>query len=357
MTSYSKDPVKIRFRALRDGRRSIYLDIRVGGRRQHEALKLYLLPDDTAKARLENKEVMAMAESVRATRLIDIRNKAFRFKSEAPEVDFVQFSTSVIEGKPSTVRQNLRSALLQVIAFGGDSIPFEEITPEWVGEFFSFLKARGLRPNTQRLYSERFREMLDWGVKAEIIAKSPAAGVRSPRGEDSKREYLTEEELRRLARAECRGDVKGAFLFSCLTGLRCSDIRALRWRDVEEVGCRTRLIFRQKKTKGLQYLDLGDAATSLLGVRWDDEDAVFPLPDNTTISKALYKWCKSASVNKHITFHCARHTFATLQISAGTDIYTLSALLGHRSVKTTQIYAKVVDAERREAMDRLPKIF
>lgn len=356
MTIYTKDPVKLRVRPINDGRKSLYLDIRYNGRRKTEALKLYLEAGTSPAVKARNRETLQIAESVRASRILSIRNKTFQFADTAEMVDFVKFSAEIISRKPSTVRQNLRSTLLKVVEYAGERLLFREITREWVEGFLSFLEERGLSPNTQHLYHQRLREMLGWGVREEIIRKNPADGVQPPRREDSKREFLTVEELRAMARTFARADVAHPFIFSCLTGLRRCDIKQLRWRDVEENEKGARIVFRQQKTHELQYLELSEQALAVMGVRWNDEDLVFPMPNDTTCNDTMKRWARAAGVKKKITFHCGRHTFATLQIAGGTDIYIVSKLLGHRSVKTTQVYAKVLDDDRRRAMENLPKI-
>lgn len=70
----------------------------------------------------------------------------------------------------------------------------------------------------------------------------------------------------------------------------------------------------------------------------------------------MREWCLKAGITKHITFHCGRHTFAVLQLSLGTEIYTVSKLLGHRELKTTQVYAQIMDAKKREAVNRIPEL-
>ena len=77
------------------------------------------------------------------------------------------------------------------------------------------------------------------------------------------------------------------------------------------------------------------------------------LPDPSWISKPLERWVKASGITKHITFHCFRHTYATLQLANGTDIYTVSKMLGHTNVKTSQIYAKVIDKKKHEATEAL----
>jgi integrase len=137
--------------------------------------------------------------------------------------------------------------------------------------------------------------------------------------------------------------------------MRNCDIRALTWADVHEQDGYTRIIFRQQKTKGQEYLDISAQAASLMGDRGRDNDAVFPLVDPRSVSKHIFSWVSAAGITKHVTFHASRHTFAVMMLQV-TDIYTVSKLLGHRELSTTQVYAKVLDKAKREAVDNMPDL-
>jgi integrase len=162
---------------------------------------------------------------------------------------------------------------------------------------------------------------------------------------------LTVEELNTLAATPCDRDIlKRAALFSALTGLRHCDIQKLRWKEISMDGSQVRLHFTQQKTKGVEYTPISEQALILCGEPGKPEHFVFEdLPDPSWISRPLKQWIEAAGIKKNITFHCFRHTFATLQLSGGTDIYTVSKMLGHTNVKTTQIYAKVVDEKKNKA--------
>lgn len=149
--------------------------------------------------------------------------------------------------------------------------------------------------------------------------------------------------------------MKRAALFSALTGLRFSDIQKLVWGEVEHINGQGYFInFKQQKTKGIETLPISEQAFALMGERGTGEQKVFPLLKYSAYeNKHLYQWIGAAGITKDITFHCFRHTFATLQLSNGTDIYTVSKMLGHRELKTTQIYAKVIDQTKRNAADKI----
>ena len=168
-----------------------------------------------------------------------------------------------------------------------------------------------------------------------------------------RRNYLTKEELNTLATIPCdRPIMKRAALFSALTGLRHCDIQKLQWSEVQQYGNGYRLNFTQQKTKGVEYMPISEQAYQLCGTPAAPSKLVFEdLPDPSWISAPLKRWIQAAGITRKITFHCFRHTFATLQLAGGTDIYTVSKMLGHTNVKTTQIYAKVVDELKEKAAE------
>ena len=212
--------------------------------------------------------------------------------------------------------------------------------------------------NTASGYFEVFREGLKKAFREGILKDNPAREVTGIKRTEVKREYLTLEELQKLASTECDNEkLKRAFLFACLTGLRWCDIYNLKWINIEKFNGNHRLTFTQQKTKGVEFMPLNKQAYDLLGEPGGAEEKVFSgLKYTTDAYYRLQIWGKQAGIDKPLTFHIARHTFATMQLTLGTDIYTVSKLLGHRFLKTTQIYAKIVDEKKQEAVNRIPEI-
>lgn len=171
--------------------------------------------------------------------------------------------------------------------------------------------------------------------------------------EEPKINYLEIEEVKKLAATPCKVDVlKRASLFACMTGLRISDILQLRWENIElspDGGYCMRI--RTQKTKTQATLPLSDEALSYCGER--GRDMVFKGLSRAHTREPFKKWLKDAGIKKEITFHGLRHTYATLLITNGTDIYTVSKMLTHKSVDTTQIYAEVVNQKKRDAANSI----
>lgn len=183
-------------------------------------------------------------------------------------------------------------------------------------------------------------------------------GIENFKAEEGTRMYLTLDEVKKLAETECDyPQIKAAFLFSCLTGLRRSDVLRLTWGDIHKQGDFTRIIFKQKKTSGQEYLDISPEAAELMGKRGKPHEHIFTdIHSPSCTNNTIKLWVARAGINKTIKFHCARHTFATLMLDIGTDIYTVCKLLGHRELSTTQIYAKVPDKNKQAAVAAIPSI-
>ena len=213
-----------------------------------------------------------------------------------------------------------------------------------------------------RLYYNVVSIALNKAVKDDLIPLNPATKILysdRPRKGNATKEYLTLDEVKELIKTPCKYDMlKRAFLFACFCGLRYSDIRRLTWNKMHKVdGNKFQVEIKQQKTGETLYLPLSENALSWLPEQKETNDNIFLLPNSTTtIEKHLGIWSKTAGINKHITFHVARHTNATLMLYFGGDIYTVSKLLGHTSVKTTQVYAKIVDENKRKTVNLIPNI-
>ncbi len=243
--------------------------------------------------------------------------------------------------------------------FIGDSLPFSQIDIRFAEEFKRFLisapcggnRKETLSRNTAATYFSIFKAALKQAFIDGYLTIDLSAKIKGIQAQESRREYLTAEELNTLAGTSCEREIlKRAALFSALTGLRHCDIQKLKWKEIQKEGNGYRLNFTQQKTKVVEYIPTSEQAYQLCGEPREPERLVFEgLPSPSWISKPLERWIKAAGISRRITFHCFRHSYATLQLSSGTDIYTVSKMLGHTNVKTTQIYAKVVDEKKNKA--------
>ena len=356
----ANEPVKLRKRKTRTGLYSLYLDTYTKGKRTYEYLRLYLVPEKTREDKRKNKETLQLAEAIRAKRVIEYHEGRYGFEtSEQDKVLLFDYFEAQTRDQKSKTWDSWHNCLQYIKRYERRrNITFAEVTSEWIEGFKDYLDAHGLAQNTKSLYFAKLRACINRAYKEGIITDNPLKRVKSIKQEESKREYLTLEEVQRLAGTECERDVvKRAFLFSCLTGLRWSDIEQLQWGDVHKEGDYTRIIFRQQKTGGQEYLDITHEARELMGEERGAEELVFDkLPYPTATNTIVKVWTARAGIRKHITFHSARHTFATMMLTLGTDLYTVSKLLGHKDIKTTEIYAKIVDKGKQEAVARIPSI-
>jgi len=202
---------------------------------------------------------------------------------------------------------------------------------------------------------------LNMAVDDDVLSVNPGLAIdrKAICGEETPREYLTIDEVRKLIEADApRADVKIAFLFSCFCGLRLSDVRALQWKKIIEDNGNIHMELRQKKTGRMLYLPLNKQAQAYLPhTKRSAEDYVFSLPCTSTIDLQLKKWAQNAGINKKLTYHMSRHTFATMELTMGADLYTTSQLLGHADVETTQVYAKIIDAKKEAAVLLIDSLF
>lgn len=360
-----KEPVKLRGREQASGRTSLYLDISMDGRRKREHLKLYLVTKPrTPEERAHNERTRQLAEAVKAQRVIEVQNGRFGFE-QAVSREMARTDVSEwIEGFAQTRVGTRRSTYLKLAGRVEDyraGTRFGDLSDGWVRGFVSYLGKTGLAQNTQWLYYSALKAVMRQARRAGYLSEDIFEGVKSPAREQTERVYLTLEELQSMAEAQnkCKDQTLArAFLFSCLSGLRRSDVRSLKWGDVHEEAGGVRIVFRQQKTGGLEYLDLSPQAVEYLGERGADGDAVFDgfVGDSWWTGAKLREWAHLSGVHKHITYHSSRHTFAVLMLSLGADIYTTSKLLGHSSLATTQIYAKVLDKKKQEAVRLIPSL-
>lgn len=375
-----KEPIRIRQKKLANGNISLYLDIYIGGKREYEFLKLYLIPEKTREDKEKNRQTMQLANSIKSKRIVEYQNGEFGFKSAyKPDTLFFDYYKAMCEkrhGNPESRGNwgNWFSCLHHLKKYEkNEKITFEDITPEWVQGFHDYLdneacawthdyrkklKDKPLARNSKLSYFNKLRACLNQAFEDRIIPINPCRGIDNFKAEEGTRMYLTIDEVRKLAQTDCEYPrIKDAFLFSCLTGLRRSDVLRLTWGDIHRQGEFTRIIFRQKKTDGQEYLDITPQAADLMGEPKDPKNHIFEdIHSPSCTNKAIQEWVYEAGIRKKISFHCARHTFATMMLDLGTDIYTVSKLLGHRELSTTQIYVKVLDKNKQRAVSNIPNI-
>lgn len=252
---------------------------------------------------------------------------------------------------------------------GGEDLPLVAIDKDFLRRYIRYLdtdyrtrRGNTLAPVTARGYYRCLMSALNAAVRAELIAENPGRRL-SPTDRirvcETPRNFLTIDELRTLIDTPCSHPiVKQAYLFACYCGLRLSDIRRLRYADCHIADETPYLSIVMKKTGAPLHLPLSRQALRWIPDTVTESTCVFEnLPGGTQLGIHLKRWVEAAGIRKHITFHTSRHTFATMLITLGADLFTTAKLLGHTKVSTTQIYARIIDSKKTEAVRLADEVF
>ena len=381
-----KEPVRLRERKLGDGNNSLYLDIYYKGTRKYEFLKLYLLPETTPIIKVQNEKTRKIAEQIKAERVLALQSHGIGNwntikRASTPLSHWLMEYEGMTLGVKKSTLNGRRKMRTKVCAFLEESnrtaIALDEVDRDFCRELIKWLmetpdqRYSNTKDNTSRVsvntvhdYLAIFSSAMNKAVKEELIPANPVKSLDAkerPQPKEGNKEYLTIDEIKKLADTPCGSPVvKTAFLFACFTGLRISDIRKLTNKDILlSSDGKTRFIYTEMvKTGGTVTVPLSAEALKWLPTSEEDNKPLFFLPkDPSTIGYHLNRWVAAAGVTKHITFHCARHTFGTLMLTLGADIYTTSKLMGHSNVKITETYAKIVDQKRVDAINLMDNMF
>lgn len=380
--------VTLRRRKINDGRQeSLYLDfyppitnLKTGRPTRRQSLGIYLNPP-TIKMKA-GKEIcvysktdenqIRMAELICAKKQNELQkveiyshDEKYRLEQlEKGKENFVDFFYKLVCTKANSNQGVWLSAYKCFRKYAGDFMAFNKITLEYCEDYRNaVLKSQSLRhpakklsDNTKYSYFSKFRAVLKEAFKHGYLMENFNEKLDALKEADTSREFLTEEELNKLSVTTCKEDtIRRAALFSALTGLRFSDIAALRWSNIRKNDKGEYYLFFQiEKTDKYDLHPICQQALDLCGkLRNTDEKVFTELKYSGTLKSVLQAWMTAAGITKHITFHCFRHTYATTLITKGVDIYTVSKMLGHKDVKTTQRYAHLLDESKRNAANKL----
>jgi len=362
--------VKLRKKKLAGGRKSLYLDIYRNGQRRYDFLRLILEKETklkktatteqielAEKIKNYNKDTLKLAESIRMKRQIELNYSDHDFiPSFKRNADFVEYFQKIGEGKGRSSKI-WKVALDHLKAFTGGKVAFKNINERWLEQWQNYL-LKQVSNNTASGHYAKTASALRLAVRDKIIQTNPCERVRNIKMEDTDRQFLTFEEVKQLSEtipeAENSKEVCRMFLFACFTGLSIANLDTLTFEQIEDDTVK----FFRYKTKTWQYVPLGKTALSLIGNTIDcaPNSRIFKTPSRRQCSYIVEKWGKQAGIKKHLHMHLSRHTFATLSLTQGADLFTVSKLLGHKKIATTQIYGKVIDSAKRKAVDALPQL-
>ena len=383
--------VEIKERALKGGNRGLYLEYYEKGFRKRENLHLYLIPEYAPNAKGINKRTYLKAMAVRSDRLL--HPPEFGKKREPEEGidrtttwlgwcdEYILYSAGCGNGESAmrhkmTVRKRIEEYLDRI---GKADILLMDVTTAVISGLYDYMRNDYRNPGQIKeregrladfsllLFGETVNAIFNKALRDGRIGYNPLRGLNNLErfhAPDKHREYLTPDELVRFLAVETATEterqVQIAFGFSCMTGLRLGDVQQLRWGDIKPMGDGWAVSIVQHKTGSPVTVPLNELALSLLPPRPENDDEnVFRLPGKSgKVTKYVSRIRdKAGIIGKELTFHCSRHTFAVMLLNSGTDIYTVSKLLGHREIATTQIYAHLVDSRKQEAVDKISDIF
>ncbi len=366
-----KEPIRLRMKALSDGSKSLYLDVYRNGKRTYEYLKMYIIPETDNNARKQNQVTMDAANAIKSKRIIELTNGEAGIKTR-DKVYLLDWMETYKENQAKRGKKDgsqIRVTIRILKEYAGERMTLDQIDKAFCQNYLDYLITE-YRPNGKRVsnytlhtYYRVLNGALNAAVRADVLRTNPFTKISNSdkiRIPESKRSYMTIEELRTLIATPMENEeVKRAYLFSCFCGLRISDIINLKWKDVFSDRGQYRLAVSMQKTKEPIYLPLSPEALKWMPKRGGktDDDTVFDLPSPTYVNVLLKSWAKAAGINKKFSYHTSRHTFATMMLTLGADLYTTSKLLGHADVKMTQVYAKIINQKKDDAVNLVNGLF
>ena len=377
--------IHLRKKKLLSGKTSLYIEYYKGHKttpegkikhiRDYEYLQLYLVENPkSANEKKKNQEQLELAEQILAIRKAEVYQGKYSIQNNNKEkTNFLDFYEQKKEERYHTKGNydNWDAAQKHLEQYCPAHITFNDIDVDFIKGYKKHLNTvavtkggKKLSQNTKHTYFNKFKACLNAAFDEGYLKENLIKKVKGFSMGESTREYLTSDELQELSKTPCTIPLlKRAFLFSALSGIRWSDINKLKWSEVREEGMDDtgndifRIVFQQKKTDGVEYLYISQQARELLGERKDTKERVFKgLRYSARMNLQLLRWCMFAGITKHITFHSARHTNAVLLLENGADIYTVSKRLGHKEIRTTEIYTKIIDKKMKEAANLIPKL-
>lgn len=371
--------INLRSKKIKNGKLSLFIEFYKGHYidkngvnkydREFEYLKLYPLENPiTSEEKKKNKEIYELADKILSIRQAEFYQGKFKLRNDKKgKITFLEYYEQLKEDRFETKANygNWDAALKHIERYCPPHKQLKDIDTDFVKGFKRYLNTKAktksgtpLSQNSKYTYFNKFKAALREAYTENYLEENVLRSVKGFEQGESTREYLTYSELQAMTQAECKYPIlKNAFIFSCLTGLRWSDIDKLRWSEVRDEDTGSRIIFRQKKTDGLEYLYVSEQSRQLLGKRKNESDRVFRgLKYSAVYNTEILRWCMKAGITKHITFHSARHTNAVLLLENGADIYTVSKRLGHREIRTTEIYTKIIDKKMKEAANLIPEL-
>jgi len=380
----STDNPKLLKKKMADGRQSLYLEYYFGYSkvfdevkdrelikkdRKREYLGLYLLNDPrTPIERQANKQTLELASEIRAEKEQELKkDKTGKRLFKAKGVNFLDYFQNYIDNYTKKDIRMLNGALQRFKDFLKAEYPIYQnsinpvqLSKDMITDFVAYLESKS-KGEGARGYYQRFKKVIKFAIEHDVMIKNPCTGIMCKVDDQAlRKDILSAEEMERLIATKYTGqnpEVRRAFAFCLYTGIRFCDVKGLKYSNVDFSN--KRLKFEQVKTKGHSansevIIDLNEGHFTLIGEKPEKDDFIFNLPSHTMCLKALRHWTARAGIDKHITWHCARHTFAVSLLSSKNDIKTVASLLGHSGLRHTEKYTRAVDSLKKAAINSLP---
>ena len=350
---------------------SYYLDVYYSqGNRDRVTLKglQKTLVPRTTEERQKNKDVQRKAEIKAAELRNQYENQLLGLPTPQPRASFIKYAEHISseKSKAGAYTDKLHAIIMQMKKFAdGKDILFEQLSESWMENFKSYLlnKARNrhsrqFKTNTASRYYDKVKFLVHQAYRDGLILRDPALNVKSIKEVETQRKFLELSELKILVNSGAWKDdiMLRAFIFSCYTGLRYIDISKLQWEQVKRSEENGHFIdFTHQKTKEFERLYIADHVYKLINDLRRSASVFHGL--KVTDKVKIKSWVKECGIPKYITFHSGRHTNATLLLYHKADLYTVSQILGHKDIKTTQIYLHAIDEKLKEASRLIPNLF
>jgi|SRR5690554_20018 len=347
--------VKLRERKLQKGKVRFYLDIIHNGKREYKFLDITITPSDKNEDKKSKKEI---AKAIRAQVELEIATKGTDYIPESKKrVDFLEFLDNFLEQYQKKDIRMISATIKKFKEFvNSDALNARQVDKAYIERYRDFLTSysSGLKGESPHNYFTRFKKILKEAYHQNVLSNNPGADVHfknTSKKHTVKKEVLSAEEIVKLYNTDCgNAEVKRAFLFSCFTGLGLAEIKRLKWSNLKN----DKLRIHRSKTGILINQDLSSSAKKLIGEKNTNEMLVFNVDiSDTAVNKNLQNWIKRAKIDKKITFYCGRHTFATQLLLNGTNLKTVSDLLGQTEIKHTVKYLNYLEEDRKNAINKL----
>ena len=385
------DNPKLGAKILSDGRESLFLDYYFGYQmvyseklnkqvarkdRKREFLSLYLwqAPRNPIE-RQQNKETLELAKKIRFERGQELLEsvEGYRLKKKR-DINFLDYFQTYIDKYTKKDIRMVKIALKRFIDFLNDTPEYnkyakrikpDQITKDMVEAFTEYLQGRSVGEGAKSIYA-RFKKVIKYAIEHDVMYKNPCTGITIKIDDQQlRKEVLSQEEMQQLIATHYEHEnpnIRRAFIFCLYCGLRFCDVKDLTFANVDFSN--KLLKFEQNKTKGHSansgvIIPLNDGILSLIGEPQHPDnrsELIFPLPSYEMCLKALGRWVKRAGITKHISWHCARHSFAVNILNNGANIKTVASLLGHSGLKHTEKYTRAIDSLKQEAINSLPEL-